>query len=152
MKLFDADILSYVVYDAHIAHAVAWNLFETALHQEIDLYVLPTTILETYNTLFWYYRVRPRRALLEKLGAIINQMNCLPVSEIGILVAKERNIPLGDGFLLATAKSQRIPVILSNDAHIQKQAPAMGLFVENPISDELRKKMEQGGTPDQFEI
>lgn len=152
MKLLDADILSYVVYDAHIAHEVAWELFETALHQEIDLYVLPTTILETYNTLFWYYRVRPRRALLEKLGAIINQMSRLPVAENGILVAKEKNIPLGDGFLLATAKSQRIPVILSNDAHIQKQAPIMGLFVENPISEELRKKMGQVGTPDQFEI
>ena len=94
MKLFDADILSYVVYDAHIAHEVAWELFETALHQEIALYVLPTTILETYNTLFWYYRVRPRRALLEKLGAIIDQMSRLPVAENGILVAQEKNIPL----------------------------------------------------------
>ena len=152
MKLFDADILSYVVYDAHIAHEVAWELFETALHQEIDLYVLPTTILETYNTLFWYYRVRPRRALLEKLGVIIDQMSRLPVAENGILVAQEKNIPLGDGFLLATAKFQRIPVILSNDAHILKQAPTMGLFVENPISEELRKQMGQSGTPNQFEI
>ncbi|MEM3590178.1 MAG: hypothetical protein QXN33_04205 [Candidatus Bathyarchaeia archaeon] len=51
------------------------------------------------------------------------------------------NIPLGDGLLIATALSHRIPVIVSSDSDIASKAPRYGLIVENPIPEEVRRKL-----------
>ncbi|MCX6654084.1 MAG: hypothetical protein NTY03_03060 [Candidatus Bathyarchaeota archaeon] len=58
MRLLDADILAYALNDESPAHSSAWGTVEKALTGEIDLHVTPTTILETYNTLYW---LRARR-------------------------------------------------------------------------------------------
>jgi len=71
MRLIDADIPSYALYDEHVAHPYAWPMVERAIRGELVLYVTHTTILETYNVLFWYYRVRPRIALLKKLKLVL---------------------------------------------------------------------------------
>jgi len=103
--------------------------------------VTPTTILETYNVLFWFYRVRPRSRLLEKLRLISEGLKIVGTSIRGINIARVENIPLGDGFLIATALDNRIPIIVSNDSHLSEKAPKYGLIVENPIPEDARKRL-----------
>ena len=143
MRILDADILAYALYDESPAHTLSWQLIERSLTNEIDLYVTPTTILETYNTLYWFYRVRPLKSLLEKLTLTIEGLKVLETSINGLKVSAADNIPLGDGFLIATALHHSKPIIVTNDQHIINKAPKYGLITENPITEEIRKKLTE---------
>jgi hypothetical protein len=57
----------------------------------------------------------------------------VPPSAKGLDIAKEENIPLGDGILIATALDNKLPVVVSNDRHVEKTATKFGLIVENPL-------------------
>jgi hypothetical protein len=89
------------------------------------------------DTPFWYYRVRP----LEKLSLTISALKVIEPSIRGLEISLNENMPLGDGFLIATALTHRIPVIVSNDQDIISKAPKYGLIVENPIPEEVKKKL-----------
>lgn len=143
MRILDADILAYALYDQSPAHANAWSLVENCIKQGLPLNVTPTTILETYNTLFWHYRVRPAQKLLEKLSLTINELQVVDTSVNGLVIAQTDNIPLGDGLLIATAQQSNIPIIVTNDKHIINLAPKYGYITENPISEETRKKLSE---------
>ncbi|MGB9896170.1 MAG: PIN domain-containing protein [Thermoproteota archaeon] len=108
---------------------------------ELEVYLTYTTILETYNVLFWYYRVRPLRKLLEKLKLTVSALKVVESSINGLEISSAENILLGDGFLIATALAHRIPIIVSNDQDIANKASKYGLIVENPIPEEIRKKL-----------
>ncbi len=133
MRLLDTDILSYALYDESPFHDAAWQYVKRGLAGEIELAVNPATVLETYNVLYWYYRVRPRKLLLRKLSLVVENLSIVPASIRGIEIAQSRNIPLGDGILIATALEARLPIVVSNDRHISKVAPEYGLAVENPL-------------------
>jgi hypothetical protein len=105
--------------------------------------VTPTTILETYNTLYWFYRVRPLKSLLEKLTLTIEGLKVLETSINGLKVSTADNIPLDDGFLIATALHHSKPIIVTNDQHIINKAPKYGLITENPITEKIRKKLTE---------
>ena len=141
MRILDSDILSYALYDKSPAHPYAWKVLEKGLLGEIEIYLTHTTILETYNVLFWFYRVRPLRSLLEKIKLTVDGLKVVGTSTLGLNISLKENIPLGDGFLIATALEHRIPVIVSNDSHIASKAPRYGLIVENPIPKDVGKKM-----------
>ncbi|MGB9759229.1 MAG: type II toxin-antitoxin system VapC family toxin [Thermoproteota archaeon] len=141
MRIIDADILSYALYNDSPAHDPAWNFLEKAISGELEVYLTYTTILETYNVLFWYYRVRPLRKLLEKLKLTVSALKVVESSINGLEISSAENILLGDGFLIATALAHRIPIIVSNDQDIANKASKYGLIVENPIPEEIRKKL-----------
>ena len=141
MRLLDADILAYALYDESPAHSSAWNTLEKALMGEIDLHVTDTTILETYNTLCWFYKVRPLKKLLEKMILTVDGLKVIETSMNGLNISMAENIPLGDGFLIATALKHGKPIIVTNDAHIINKAPKYGLLTENPIPDDVRKSL-----------
>jgi len=141
LRILDSDILSYALYDESPAHPYAWRILEKGLLGEFEIYLTYTTILETYNVLYWFYRVRPLRKLIEKLKLTINELKVVETSTTGFDISIKENIPLGDGFLIATALEHRIPIIVSNDSHIANKAPKYGLIVENPIPKDVRKKM-----------
>ena len=143
MRILDADILAYALYNQSPAHTSAWGLVENCITQGIPLNVTPTTILETYNTLFWHYRVRPAQKLLEKLSLTVNEIQVVDTSINGLVIAQTDNIPLGDALLIATALQNNIPIIVTNDKHIINLAPKYGLITENPISKETRKKLSE---------
>jgi len=104
--------------------------------------VTATTILETYNTLYWYYRVRPRAKLLEKLEIVVKTLNLVQVPlDMGIRISSENNVPLGDALIVAAAIKNRIPIVVSNDKHIRKLAERYGLVYEDPIPEPVRKEM-----------
>ncbi len=140
--ILDADILSYALYDKHIAHEYCWKMIKDGIQGKFDVYLTHTTILEAYNVLFWHYKVRPRMKLLKKIKLVAENLKIVPPSIRGIEIALEENIPLGDGILIATAVDNRIPIIVSNDADIIKVAPKYGIFVNNPIPKEIREKMK----------
>ncbi len=141
MRILDSDIFSYALYDGSLAHPHAWKILERGLLGDIDLHITYTTILETYNVLFRFYRVRPLRNLLEKLSLTVGELKVVETSIMGLNISLTENIPLGDGFLIATALEHHIPIIISNDSHIANKAPNYGLIVENPIPKNLREKM-----------
>ncbi len=143
MRILDSDILSYALYDESPAHPYAWRILEKGLLGKFEIYLTYTTILETYNVLYWFYRVRPLRKLVEKLKLTINELKVVETSTTGLDISIKENIPLGDGFLIATALEHRIPIIISNDSHIANKAPKYGLIVENPIPKDVRKKMAE---------
>ena len=133
MRLLDADVLSYSLYDESPFHDAAWQYVKRGLAGEIELAVNPVTVLETYNVLYWYYRVRPRKLLLRKLSLVVGGLSAVPASIRGIEISLSKNIPLGDGILIATALEERLPIIVSNDRHVSRVAPEYGLIVENPL-------------------
>lgn len=141
MKILDSDILSYALYDQSPAHPYAWRVLEEGLLGEVKVYLTYMTILETYNVLYWFYRVRPLRRLVEKLKLTVSGLEIVETSLNGFNISMEENIPLGDGFLIATALEHRIPIVVSNDSHIASKAPKYGLIVENPIPREIREQM-----------
>ena len=141
MRIIDSDILSYALLEDHIATPYARPLVERALKGEVKLYVLPTTLLETYNVLYWYYRVRPRWAVAKKVLAVAEGLTLVQPSERGFYMAVEENVPLGDAILVATALDSNIPVVVLNDRHVRRLAEKYGLIFENPIPEEVRKQM-----------
>ncbi|MBS7637685.1 type II toxin-antitoxin system VapC family toxin [Candidatus Bathyarchaeota archaeon] len=143
MRIIDSDILSYALYNESPAHPYAWGVLERGLLGELEIHLTYTTILEAYNVLFWFYGVRPMERLLEKLMLTTSGLKILETSIMGLNISLEDNIPLGDGFLIATALKHRIPIIVSNDSHIMSKAPKHGLIVENPIPGDVRKKLAE---------
>jgi predicted nucleic acid-binding protein len=141
LRILDADILAYALYDESPAHPYAWRTVERALLGEIELNVTHTTILETYNTLLWFYRVRPLKTLIEKLTLSIDGLRVVETSTNGLKISAADNIPFGDGFLIATALQHSKPVIVTNDSHIINKAPKYGLMTENPVPEKVRKKL-----------
>jgi predicted nucleic acid-binding protein len=141
VRLLDTDILAYSLYDQSPAHPYAWPLVEKATRGDLHVKVTHTTMLETYNTLYWFYRVRPRKAVLQKLALAVRALHVVDTAAEGIGLAAKENIPLGDGFLISTALKHQIPVVVSGDAHILANAPKYGLMVENPIPAKVRKEL-----------
>ncbi len=142
MRIIDAGVLSYALLENHIATPFAKPIILKALRGELEVSVATTTILETYNTLYWYYHVRPRNKLLEKLELVVEALDLVEVPiSMGIRVSSENNVPLGDALLVATAIKNRIPIVASNDKHVSKLAKGYGLIYENPIPESVRKEM-----------
>jgi len=133
LRLLDADVLSYALYDLHPFNPPCRQLLERAARGELELYVTHTTVLEAYNVLYWAYRVRPREAILRKMSAALRILSLVPPSIKGVEVSLESNVPLGDGILIATARESRLPIIVSSDKHVAKAAPRYGLLVESPV-------------------
>lgn len=48
----------------------------------------------------------------------------------------------GLSLLIVTALDNRIPIVVSNDKHIERVAKKYGLIHENPIPQEIRKKIK----------
>ncbi|MEM1523007.1 MAG: hypothetical protein QXU69_08270, partial [Thermofilaceae archaeon] len=80
MRLLDADILSYALYDESPFHDAAWQYVKRGVLGEVEMAVTPVTVLEAYNVLYWYYRVRPRKLLLRKLSLLVESLTLVPTS------------------------------------------------------------------------
>jgi predicted nucleic acid-binding protein len=72
---------------------------------------------------------------------IVEGLKVVETSMNGLSISEAENIPLGDGFLIATALKHGKPIIVTNDAQIINKAPKYGLLTENPISDEVKKRL-----------
>ncbi|MCD6529052.1 type II toxin-antitoxin system VapC family toxin [Candidatus Bathyarchaeota archaeon] len=142
MRIVDADILSYGLLENHVATPYTRPLIERGIKGDLEVYVTATTLLETYNTLLWHYRVRPKINVARKIWAVAEGLNLIPPSDMGFKISVKENVPLGDAILLATALDNRIPIIVSNDKHIEKLTKEYGLLYENPIPPEIRSQIK----------
>ncbi|MEM3974669.1 MAG: hypothetical protein QW320_09910 [Ignisphaera sp.] len=52
MRLLDADILSYALYDESPFHDAAWQYVKRRVLGEVEMAVTPVTVLEAYNVLY----------------------------------------------------------------------------------------------------
>jgi len=141
VRIIDADILSYALIDNHIANPYTKPLVEKGIKGEIELYVTTTTLLETYNTLYWHYRIKPRINVARKIWLIAEGLKLIPPSNRGFRISVDENVPLGDALLIATALDNKLPIIISNDKHIKKLTKKYGLIYENPIPFKIRSQI-----------
>ena len=141
MRIIDADILCYALIENHIATQYTRPLIERGFRRELEIYVAPTTLLETYNTLYWHYRIRPRSKVAQKVWLVAEGLNLIQVSEMSFKIALDENVPLGDAILIGTALENNIPIVVSNDKHIEKLSSKYGLICENPIPEEIRSRL-----------
>ncbi len=141
MRIVDADILSYSLLGNHIATPYTRPLIERGIRGELEIYVTATTLLEAYNTLFWHYRIRPRINVARKIWLIAEGLKLITPSGMGFKISVDENVPLGDAILVATALDNRIPIIVSNDRHVEKLTEKYGLLYENPIPEGIRSQI-----------
>jgi hypothetical protein len=87
--------------------------------------------------------VRPLKDLLKKLAFVTDNLKIVETSLNGFKISGNENIPLGDGFLIATALQHSKPIIVTNDAHIIKITEKYGLIAENPIPSDVKEKLSQ---------
>lgn len=142
MRIVDADILSYGLLENHIATSYTRPLIERGIKGEIELYVTTTTLLETYNSLYWHYKVRPRINVARKIELVADGLKLISPSRRGFKICVNEYVPLGDAMLIATALDNNIPIVVSNDKHIEKLTEKHGLLYENPIPKEVRLQIK----------
>jgi len=147
MRLLDADILSYALARGHDAHPYCWPLLQEALQGKISVAVAATSLLEAYHALVEDYRVEREKAYL-KLDALSRsrRVKVLPVTvetaRSALEIAKIHQARSYDANLIASAETNSISVIVSNDRHIAGLCKERNLILENPIPEEVIRGMK----------
>jgi len=147
MRLVDADILSYALFCGHDAHPYCWPLLQNGIHGRIGVAIATTTLLEVYHALVEDYRVE-RDEALRKLDALTRSRRIrflsmtIDTARKALEVAETHEAQSFDANLIASAETNEISVIVSNDKHIARLCRERGLILENPIPEEVIKKMK----------
>jgi predicted nucleic acid-binding protein len=146
MRLVDADILSYALFRKHDAHPYCWPLLQDAIHGRLSVAIATVSLLEAYHALVEDYMVE-REEAFRKLDALARskRIRFLPMTidtaRKALEVAKIHEVRSFDANLVASAEINGISVIVSNDKNIGRLCRERGLILENPIPEEVTKKM-----------
>ena len=146
MRIVDADILSYALFRRHDAHPYCWPLVQNAIHGKISVAIATVSLLETYHALVEDYRVE-REEAFGKLDVLTRsrRIRFLPmttdIARKALEIAKVHKVRSFDANLIASAETNGISVIVSNDGHVARLCKERGLILENPIPKEVTKKM-----------
>ncbi|MGD0203526.1 MAG: type II toxin-antitoxin system VapC family toxin [Candidatus Bathyarchaeia archaeon] len=146
MRIIDADILSYALFQKHDAHPYCWSLLQNAIHGKTNAAIATANLLEAYHALVEDYGVEREEASY-KLDALTRskRIRLLPltvdIARKALEIAKLHKVRSFDANLIASAEINGISVIVSNDAHIARLCKERGLIIENPIPKEAAKKM-----------
>ena len=146
MRIVDADILSYALFRRHDAHPYCWPLLQSAIHGKISVAIATVNLLEAYYALVEDYGVE-REEAFHKLDALTRsrRIRLIPVTidivRKALEIAKVHRVRSFDATLIASAETNGISVIVSNDEHIAGLCKERGLILENPIPKEVTKKM-----------
>jgi predicted nucleic acid-binding protein len=147
MRIIDADILSYSLFQKHDAHQYCWPLLQNAVYGKTSAAIATANLLEAFHALVEDYGVSSEDASY-KLDALTRstKIKFLPltvdVTRKALEIAKLHNARSFDANLIATAETNQISVIVSNDAHIARLCMERCLIIENPIPKEASKKMK----------
>ena len=104
------------------------------------------SLLETYHALVEDYGVE-REEAFRKLDALSRsrRIRFLPLTIDAARRAQEvariHKVRSFDANLVTAAETNGISVILSNDRHVARLCQERGLILENPIPEEVKKKM-----------
>lgn len=146
MRIIDADILSYALFQQHDAHPYCWPILQNAVYGKMSVAIATATLLEAYHALVEDYRVE-KDEVSYKLDSLTRSIKIrflpLTVDTIrkALELAKLHKVRSFDANLIATAEINRVSVIVSNDAHIARLCKERGLIIENPIPNDVAKKM-----------
>jgi predicted nucleic acid-binding protein len=145
MKLIDADILSYALFKKHDAHPHCWPLLQNAVHGKARIAIATTSLLETYHALVEDYQVEREEAAYKLDGLTRStKIRFLPqtveVTRKSLEIAKLHKARSFDANLIATAETNEISVIISNDHHIARLCKERDLVIENPIPKDTAKE------------
>ena len=146
MRIVDADILSYALFRRHDAHPYCWPLLQRAIHGKIGVAIATVSLLETYHALVEDYGIESEEAL-RKLNALTRsrRIRFLPMTiddaRKALEIAKVHRVRSFDANLIASAETNGISVVVSNDRHVTRLCKERGLIHENPIPEEVTKKM-----------
>ncbi len=146
MRVIDADILSYALFRRHDAHPYCWPLLQNAIHGKIRAAIATVNLLEAYHALVEDYWVEQEEAF-RKLDGLTRsrRIRFLPMTtetaRKALEIAKVHKVRSFDANLIASAETNGISIIVSNDGHIARLCKERGLVLENPIPEEVAKKM-----------
>jgi len=146
MRIIDADILSYALFQKHDAHVYCWPLLQDAVHGKISVAIATISLLEAYHALVEDYQVDREEASYKLDGLTRSaKIRFLPLtietSRRALEIANLCKVRSFDANLIATAEMNQISVIVSNDAHISRLSEERGLIIENPIPKEVANRM-----------
>ena len=147
MRIIDADILSYALFQKHDAHPYCWQLLQDAIHGKISAAIATPNLMEAYHALVEDYGVERGEASYKLDGLTRSaRIRFLPLTDDAarkaLEIAKLHEVRSFDATLIATAETNNISVIVSNDAHIFRLCKERGLIIENPIPKEISKKIK----------
>ena len=146
MRIIDADILTYALFEKHDAHPYCWPLLQSAVYGKTRVAISTTSLLETYHALVGDYQVEKEEAAY-KLDGITRstKIRFLPltvdIARKALEIAKCHNVRSFDANLIASAEGNEISVIISNDHHIVRLCKERDLIINNPIPEGIAKKM-----------
>jgi len=147
MRIIDADILAYALFQKHDAHPYCWPPLQNAIYGKINAAIVTASLLEAYHALVEDYHVEREEASYKLDGLTRStRIRFLPltveVARKALEIAKLHKVRSFDANLIASAETNGITVIVSNDAHIARLCKERGLIIENPIPKEVAKKMK----------
>jgi predicted nucleic acid-binding protein len=148
MRIIDADILAYALFEKHDAHLYCWPLLQTAVQGKTATAIATTSLLETYHALVDDYGIKREEAAYKLDGLTRSKkIQFLPltieIARKALEIAQLHKIKSYDANLIATAETNKISVIISNDHHIARLCKERDLIIENPIPKDLTEQMKQ---------
>jgi len=147
MRIIDADILSYALFEKHDAHQYCWPLLQNAIHGKTSTAIAITSLLEAYHALVDDYGVDREEAAYKLDGLTRSaKIRFLPLTVYtarkALEIAKIHKVKSFDANLIATAETNEISVIISNDHHIARLCKERDLIIENPIPRNVAREMK----------
>ena len=147
MRLIDADILAYALFEKHDAHIYCWPLLQNAVHGKTSTAIAITSLLETYHALVYDYQVEKEEAAYKLDGLTRSaKIRFLPltvdIARKALEIAKIHKVRSFDANLIASAEMNEISVIISNDHHIARVCKERDLINENPIPKDVAEEMK----------
>ena len=148
MRIIDADILTYALFEKHDAHPYCWPLLQNAVHGKTRAAIATASLLETFHALVGDYQVEGEEAAYKLDGLTRStKIRFLPltadIARKALDIAKAHKVRSFDANLIATAETNEISVIISNDHHIERLCKERDLIVENPIPKDVARKMKE---------
>ena len=147
MRIIDSDILTYALFEKHDAHPYCWPLLQSAVHGKTRVAIANTSLLETFHALVGDYQVEREEAAYKLDGLTRSaKIRFLPltvdIARKALEIAKVHKVRSFDANLIATAETNEISVIISNDHHIERLCKERDLILENPIPKDTARKMK----------
>ena len=147
MRIIDADILSYALFEKHDAHQYCWPILLGAIHGKTSTAIAVTSLLEAYHALVEDYGVEREEAAYKLDGLTRStKIRFLPLTvdcaRKALEIAKQHKARSFDANLIASAETNEISVIISNDHHIARLCRERDLIIENPIPRNVARDMK----------
>jgi len=125
MRIIDADILSYALIRKHDAHPYCWPLLQNAIHGKIGVPIATVNLLETFHVLvkdYWTEREEAFRNLdaLTRSRRIRFLSMTIDTVRKALEIARVHRVRSFEANLIASAETDGISVIVSNDEHIAR--------------------------------